>query len=762
MAEYIEIPNEDLPRWMQQARRGWDWGFLLVIAICIIAAWPFILQPGLPRTNASENYVFMASDFSDALREGRLYPRWSPHALGGYGAPIPNYYPPLPAYSAAIITVLVTNNPVLSVRVVYILTFCLAGTSLYLFVNRRLNAAAGFLSVILLVFSPYFGQVAPHIQGDLSGMVALALLATLLWLVDRLLVSNRSQDTLLTALICCGLFLTEPRIALAGLGVALLLTGYQLRLQGRQSHWAPVIISLIAGVGMAAFYWLPALAEYEYVEWRPRLHSIPIQLTLETLLSPLRPVDLAELVPAPQFTIGTTGIVFAALSALNAFIVRKEAAFVILFLLIGLILAGLGVALIPTQTWLLGPITLCVAAGGSGIMTMRSRMILQWQRILLVTLIIVVLAASSPVWLAPRWPDFFGDTSPIQQILYEQESGSPAVLPPDAPVPATIPASLTPNRALISGYQLRGLNRIAYQPSSNLEISVLRQWTHDYVFQVRSNGAAQFDILIAYFPGWQAFLDDQPISLGRNERTGLMSVDIPAGNRELRITLGPTPIRRNAWLISALALVSTLFITWRRFRKHVGEWDIPGLLSLQEARLTAVTLVCFVTIIGLFATPLSPFTFHARPGYALDNAISLRSRTETGLEAVAYRLNRPIFRPGENIDLTIYWQALRFLPANYQTQVYLLDAAQEIRWHRTDYRTPGGYPTRRWLTYRYVSDRYQIALSDSIIPGDYLVAIEVYACDPECSTNQRLTFFDGQGRNLGQVLLLPTTITITR
>jgi hypothetical protein len=394
-------------------------------------------------------------------------------------------------------------------------------------------------------------------------------------------------------------------------------------------------------------------------------------------------------------------------------------------------------------------------------MALRVRLPLRWQRLSLVILFIILLAASSPIWLAPRWPNTFGEVSPLQQILYEQDTGEPAVLPPDAPIPATIPQSSIPNRSLISGYQLRGFNRISFQPSSNLEISVLHQWTHDYAFQIRSNGTTQLDIMTAYFPGWQAFLDDQPISLMRNERTGLMSVDIPPGNSQLHVMLGSTPVRRNAWLLSAMALIVIVFITWRRIRRHVAEWDMPDLLSLQEVRLLAVTLACFVIILWLFALPISPFTFHARPGYALDNAISLRSRTETGLEAVAYRLNQAVLRPGQTLEVALYWQALRFLPANYQMQLYLLDPNQEIRWHRTDFRTPGGYPTRRWLTYRYVSDPYQIALSDSIIPGDYQLAIEVYACDITCEPNQRLTFFDAQGRNMGQVLFLPTSITIT-
>ncbi|MFN8565114.1 MAG: hypothetical protein U0703_26605 [Anaerolineae bacterium] len=89
-----QFKRQDLPMWMQQAMRGTDWGVLIVLGFCLLLGWSFALQPGLPRTNASEHYVFRAADATQAFSEGRLYPRWSPYALGGYGAPIPSYYPP--------------------------------------------------------------------------------------------------------------------------------------------------------------------------------------------------------------------------------------------------------------------------------------------------------------------------------------------------------------------------------------------------------------------------------------------------------------------------------------------------------------------------------------------------------------------------------------------------------------------------------------------------------------------------------------------
>ena len=114
MSNLIEIPPEHLPDWMRQARRGIDWGMLLILAFGLTIAMPFITQGDLPHTNASENYVYRAADYATALLEGRLYPRWSANVFGGYGAPIPHYFPPAPGYTAAAIQVLFTADAVLA------------------------------------------------------------------------------------------------------------------------------------------------------------------------------------------------------------------------------------------------------------------------------------------------------------------------------------------------------------------------------------------------------------------------------------------------------------------------------------------------------------------------------------------------------------------------------------------------------------------------------------------------------------------------
>lgn len=740
------LANEDLPRWMRQARRGWDWGLLLALALGLLAAWPFLLQPGLPHTNASENHAFMAADYAAALQEGRLYPRWSAFAQQGYGAPIPHYYPPAPAYAAALFEVLLTNDAVVAVRALYVTAFCLAGAALYGLARQRASAQAGLIAAALFVFSPYFGHTAPHILGDLPAVTGVALLAALLWRVDHLLWANSARDIALVAFLTAALTLTHPPLAAVGAGLAALLTLYAASRRQRPVPWALVGLSAVIGIGIAAFYWLPALAEQSLVAWQERPRIIAPRTLPETLLSPLPLIDLAELVPRARLTLGPLAAVLAAAGAAAAVAARRAAGFHTLFLLSGAGAAA-AAALLPAETWLVGVAALCAAVAAGGAAALRERLPPRTRRLAAPALLAAIITVSAPVWLAPRWPDTPDNFTPAAQLHYEQQGAGIAVLPPGAPLPTTLPAappSRTPGDIA---------NRIVR--ASGLQASVVQGGTHTLRLQVSTNTAQRINLLMAYFPGWQAWSEGGSLALMPDPQTNLIQVQVPVMSGEVQLTLGPTPPRQRGWLVSLGAFAVLAALVWRRSRRGGPDsGDVP-LLPVAEARLLALTLATSAALIPLFAAPFSPLTLHARPGHGLDGAISLRDRTDAGLEAIAFRLEQGSREPGGELRLTLYWRTLRLLDENYQVQVSLYDITRGALHYQTVLRAPGDYPTRRWQPYQYVADPYIIPLAPGLPPDDYQLTVEVYACRPNCDPSTRLSFFDSSGQPLGQALNLP-------
>lgn len=759
MAQIIDIPLEDLPVWMRRARRRWDWGVLLAAAFGLLAAWPFIVHPGLPRTNASENYVYLVADYSDALREGRLYPRWSPHVLSGYGAPIPHYFPPLAPYSAALIKVLFTNDAVRAVRVIFSGAFIVAAASLYAFVRRRTTPEAGLLAVLLYIFNPYVGYTVPYIRGELAEFLALALLPVVLWSLDYLLIDNRPMGVAFCALAEAALLLVYPPMAAAALALTSVLIVFHFVSRNRPA-WRLAVVSLILAIGVTAFFWLPAVAEANLVRWieRPTAQII----TTPALFSSLQPVDLSELIPRPQFTLGLIGLLMSAASAGVAIGKRQATVFYIVFLAVGAAFIMIGLLIIPQAVWLLGAASLCLALTGAVLALLQNHIPPRWRRTYSAGLLTLVLMLSLPVLKTPRWPSSFGSVEPIDQITYEQRGAGIAVLPPGYNLPTTLPDNITPNRLLLSSYEAGNINRIVpIQAVNRTQINLLSYESHRIRYQVLSDTRSSVEMLTAYFPGWQTIAFNQNVGLANDEQTGLMRLDIPPMNGELIVTLGPTAVRQTAWSISALALLALTMLTWWRVRYFDEQNAVTAdfsLLPAPEARLLSLLVGAFASIVIFFTTPSAPVSLYDQRGHGLASAMQARFNTNAGLEALAHAVNTTSLNPGDTLELTLYWQALRTLPANYQIQVSLIESASGEVILRTNLRAPGHYPTSRWRTYLYVRDQYQISIPPDISSGEYRIAVEVFECNPECSN--RLTFFNVNGQNIGQILHLPTNITI--
>ncbi|MEP7291781.1 MAG: 6-pyruvoyl-tetrahydropterin synthase-related protein [Chloroflexota bacterium] len=741
-----DLPRDDLPIWMQKTLRRTDWGVLIVLLFSLLAAWPFLLQPGLPRASPSENYVYRAADTAAAFAEGRLYPRWSPNALGGYGAPIPHFYPPGAAYIPALITFFVTGDATAAVKLVYTLSLILAGTSVYAFVTRRSGAAAGVAAALLYVYSPYMALTAPHLLGDLPGVISLALIPALLWSTDRLLRANRPLDLVYLALITAALFLTDVPAALVG---GLLASALVLYSRPPRSDYYRALSAGVLGIGVAACYWLPALVEADAVQWFARPLEIPHLLTASALFTPLRPLDPAALVHLPQFTLGLA-LPLAALASLP--MILRRVGYQRLFLALAVALIAFALTVMQPEVWLLGLITLCLSIAATAVVQWNS------SRLFLPILSALILAAAAPVWLAPRWSEASIDTSPLAQIVYEQQGFGIAALPPGDVLPSLVAPTLSTNRALIASYREGLVSKV--EQNASVQVGVLEHSTHEDRLQVQTFAPLTLSVLTADFPGWSAYFNDSPLPTSHNE-DGLIRIifsDVERG--ELAITLGSTTPRAFAWLVVWAALLLLVVITVRRSRKASSDQFQPlDLLTTGQVRLLAVLLVGFAVMLALVALPSAPLAAQLPRTHALVDSILLDNHTDAGLQLLAYDLKRTSYLPGDTIDLTLFWRTEQLLSENYQVRLSLLDQTTGAFRQRTVLHEPGSLSTLRWMPSFYVPDPYSIPLSLTIPAGTYSPAVEV--CTSTCALQSRLTFLRDDGGSYGQTLVLPIILTVS-
>jgi len=756
--------DDELPGWMRRTLRATDYGVVLAALFSLLIAWSFIVQTEIPRTNDFERYVFRTADTATTLSEGRLYPRWSAHVLSGYGAPIPHYIPPMTAYLPAVIDVLFINDPIIAVRLMCIIAFLIAGTAVYSLVARSTNASTGMLASLLYLYSPIIGIVTPHLRGDLPALLVFALIPAYLWALDAALSRPRPIDYVILIGAFSGLILTDGAL----ITITALALGTPFFIRRMSADASPrrrlrALCALICGAGLSAFFWLPALRESTMVQWQTSPLASSIRPNWLELFTPFALIDSNALRPTEILSLGLP-IIIATFAVFPLWLREKTLYFQRVFGIFGITIVALWWGIFPDYLSLLGIGVMCLAIGASAVMNWQPRLSPLLSRLFLPILCIGILIASIGVWLTPHWRASDQRFDGLAQIEFEEAGFGIAVLPDNQPIPQTLSPAFTRNPLILSGYRTGQINRIELIDSSAaLQFGTLVTLSHSTRFQVRSVADAQFRFLTAQFPGWQITNSTTRADLQPELTTGLMTISAAAGTSEITVELGTTDVRQISWVVSAFSLVGVVLLIILS-RRTAPDWiEAHAPLALEETRLIAIIAITFTILLVLFAMPFSPAPLTTRPGIGLDGSSALRARSDIGLEAIAFRLDRTQYRRGDTIDALVYWRVLRPLDTTYLVQASLVSRITGTRVSSGALHHPGGYPTPRWLTNAYIADQLRGLSTAELIPGEYNFALEVFQCrtDESCDTENRLSFFDANGASVGRLLILPPLIIIT-
>jgi hypothetical protein len=126
-----------------------------------------------------------------------------------------------------------------------------------------------------------------------------------------------------------------------------------------------------------------------------------------------------------------------------------------------------------------------------------------------------------------------------------------------------------------------------------------------------------------------------------------------------------------------------------------------------------------------------------------------------GIELAGYDLEQM----DDALKLTLYWQALEAVVADYVVFVHLYEPATEAIPVQSDAMPrAGAYPTSRWAPGEVVDDRVALSLAD-VPPGEYRLAVGLYLVEGD--RYPRLPAVDGTGKPLpdGRAVL-PTFVAI--
>jgi len=167
-------------------------------------------------------------------------------------------------------------------------------------------------------------------------------------------------------------------------------------------------------------------------------------------------------------------------------------------------------------------------------------------------------------------------------------------------------------------------------------------------------------------------------------------------------------------------------------------------LAIDRGSLRADWPVAAVTGLIIFGSialqPLGLF-HHESQGLALDlPATAHLANFGDQIALLGYNASPTPAAPGDTLDLTLYWKALRPLDIEYQVFVHLLDG-NGIPVVQSDKLNPGEFPTHRWPVDKYVPDTHHLALPDDLPSGVYTLAVGLWVQ----SEGWRLPVVDANG-----------------
>ncbi len=75
--------------------------------------------------------------------------------------------------------------------------------------------------------------------------------------------------------------------------------------------------------------------------------------------------------------------------------------------------------------------------------------------------------------------------------------------------------------------------------------------------RVQADSPVRLRFYTHYFPGWRATVDGQPVEIQPDAPNGLIGLDLPAGEHQVQLRFGATPVRSAS---AALSVVGLAFV----------------------------------------------------------------------------------------------------------------------------------------------------------------------------------------------------------
>jgi hypothetical protein len=726
------------------AARLWHSGWWTPLLLTLPALAP-LLRPGFYVSDDGLFHVYRIAALADAWQHGVLYPRLFPEFGFGYGQAVFNFYAPLSYVPGALLSMLGVS-PDASAEWTVALGFVLAALAAYGMGKYLWGRGGGLLAAVVYTYFPYHLADA-YLRGALPEHMAFVFPPLIVWTtVAAFREPNPVPSYLWSALAWTGLAYTHNLTLLLVAPMWLVFALLLALKSGRSNRFWGIAGGAVLGAGLSAALWLPFLAESNLVGI-----GLGVSDGYKDHLAPLR--ELVQLRPvyhyrashgagAAEHPLGWPGVGFAALAAAHLIVtpLRRQripdaglawfglALFAVASLLTtapALPIWRLAQPLLaqlqyPWRFMTLAALGLSLATGVLAVNPFRiqrngttrdeqaasSRLAHLWGGLIL------ALALVYMAYGLARVP-----TAPVS-LTSAEAWGTARMWADDAAagqVGATWTGEFLPQTVREQRWALgRPLEGARDGPPLEPAPAVtLKSVGYDRMtLAFDRNPPPQVRLHQFHLPAWWASLDGERVPTYPSGELGLVTVDVPAGTKEVAFRFGPT---RAAVASAVIVLVSALawaMLAWSH------RWNAR---RRDRFRLTLAAPLLLVLVAALILN-----------GWGVGKAQQTPAAVGSDVGDVARLLayDAQPARGERGLDVTLYWFALRETAQNYKAFVHLLSPDGRVL-AQADGDPVGGFtPTSRWKPGEVIPDTYRLRLAAEIPPGEYELRAGMYEVRP--------------------------------
>jgi len=539
-----------------------SWIFFITFSMAV--SFPVILpylKAGYFPTHDGEWAVVRLTDMFRTLRDFQIPARYSGNLNFGYGYPLFNFAYPFPYYVGVVLKIFGFGF-VDSMKILFAASVPLSAFFMFL-VSRNLwkNTWAGFVSAILYVYLSY-RMVDLYVRGSIGESLSFALFPLLFYLVIKLIEKPSYIWVSLTAISIFILITTHNIMTILFLPVFIAFIIPQI-IFNKKKVIKPIILSIVLGIGLSVFFWIPALFEKQYI----LLSKIPIAdrslyfVKLEQFLFPKWGYGVPTDTNGFSYQLGLphlTVLIAAVLVLFSTFYSSRERSesrsygcFLLISIVIYIFLLFRPSAFLWEHVPLLSEINYpWTSLGILGFLVSLLAGFLCRQN--LGRYIMIFLGIIAVVLVLPyAKPEYYIDKGDNYYITNDATTTSSNELTP-LWVKKEPLARFKEKVEMVGGV---GTVENVFYNSKKITFDVL----------ARENTKVRVNTI--YYPGWKAYVDSKEVQIHYENEHGVMDIPIPSGKHLVKANFTETPLRTASNGISLLSLFALLFLGIKDLRK---------------------------------------------------------------------------------------------------------------------------------------------------------------------------------------------------